>query len=304
MESQETKVPVKKPIYKEEMLNKIFVSVVQKVEDGAIELPKDYSIANALQTAWFIIKDITKYVDNANKSAVEICTSDSISNALFKMVQDGLNPSKRQCSFQIFTNKVTGYELLYQREYQGSIALAKRYSGVQSVTAGVIYEGQSIKMRVGEDGIKKIVPFETDILDGLDKEIKGAWCVVVDCDGIPHTEVMSMEMIQKSWDFPKKKTFKEYKEGTLNDTQKDFKDQMCMKTVIKRACKPFINSSDDSELKKHDEDETPRLQSPKSIRDILPEPKTLAIAPTDVKQIEAPVQQQSEEPVPDWGNVD
>ena len=60
-----------------------------------------------------------------------------------------------------------------------------------------------------EDGIKKIVPFETDILDGLDKEIKGAWCVVVDCDGIPHTEVMSMEMIQKSWDFPKKKTFKE-----------------------------------------------------------------------------------------------
>lgn len=304
MENQEAKLPAKKPIYKEEMLNKIFVSVMQKIEDGATEIPEDYSIPNALQTAWFIIKDITKFIDNANKSAVEICSHDSISNALFKMVQDGLNPSKKQCSFQIYNDKVHGYGLQYQREYQGHIALAKRYSNVKTVTAGIIYEGQSIKIRVGEDGIKKIVPFETDILDGLDKEIKGAWCVVVDSDGIPHTEVMSMEMIQKSWDFPKKKTFKEYKEGTLNDTQKDFKDQMCMKTVIKRACKPFINSSDDSELKKHDDDETPRLQSPKSIRDILPERNTLTIAPTDVKQIEAPVQQPAEEPVPDWGNVD
>ena len=266
----------------------------EKIRKGAMDIPSDYSIGNALQSAWFILSEaLTK----DKKKVLDVCTPESIKFALGLMVKDGMNPAKHQCAFIPFGTKLT-----YLREYQGDIALAKRYSGVRSVASKVVYEGDNYDTFIGTDGIEKLKPTSRSLFQNSDKPIIGAWCVIVDCDGIEHLTQMTKQQIILSWDMNKQF---ESNESQRNKTQKNFEDQMMMKTVIKRACKPFINSSTDEYiLSVYDEDETPRLQSPKSIRDILPEPKTLAIAPTDVKQIEAPVQQQSEEPVPDWGNVD
>ena len=288
-----------KEILNKSVLEKILASAEEKRGNKSIDIPADYSIANALQAAWFKINRITVGFGENKKNALEICDNDSIQKALFEMVTEGMNPAKHQCCFIVH-----GTSLDYQREYQGDIALAKRYSGVQSVASGIVREGDVFETYTGQYGIEKLIPFKREMFHNSDKKIVGAYCVVVDSDGIERLTKMTREQITKSWDFSKKKTFKGYVAGTMNDTQTDFEDQMCEKTVIRRACKPYINSSNDERIIEEREDETPRLQSPKSIRDILPEPKTLAIAPTDVKQIEAPIQQQSEEPVPDWGNVD
>jgi len=72
-------------------------------------------------------------------------------------------------------------------------------------------------------------------------KIKGAYAVVKLEDGSKYTEVMNIHQIKKAW----KKGYA-YKEGSGVHT--DFADQMAKKTVINRACKNIINSSDDANL--------------------------------------------------------
>ncbi len=228
--------------FKEPVLQQIFQSVTNKIAIGAIHIPPNYSLANALQTAWFKIQSTKAGKYPNQKTAQEICTMDSIQVALYKMCVDGLNCDKHQCCFII-----RGTELTYEKEYQGHIALAKRYSEVQSVNPAVIYKGDKFITKRESDGTEVLVSHEQPI-ENLDNEITGAYCVIVDKNGQEILTKMTRKMITSAWDFGKKKTFKSYEDGTMNDTQTAFEDQMCIKTVVKRACKPFINSSSDESI--------------------------------------------------------
>ena len=202
-------------------------------ETGMINVPKDYSAPNALRAAWLILLE-TKTLDK--RPVLEACTKESIANALLKMVIQGLNPVKHQCAFIAYGNTLN-----MQREYAGTIAIAKRDAGVKSVAANVVYEGDEFAWENNPETLDKKVTKHSQSLDSLEKaNIKGAYAIVEYGDGKRKTEIMSWGQIQKAWQQGPTKG--------QSPAHKNFPDQMAMKTVINRALKIDVNSSDDGAL--------------------------------------------------------
>lgn len=199
-----------------------------------IRLPAGYSPENALKSAWLILLE-TK--DRNDKPVLEVCTKESIANALLNMVLQGLNPVKKQCDFIAYGNKLT-----MQREYHGTIALAKRYGDIKEPVGNVIYEGDDFEYTIDERGYKQVTKHVQSI-DNIDmNKIKGAYATLLfdDADRKPYVEVMTMAQIRQAW-------MQGATKGN-SPAHKNFPDQMAVKTVISRACKLFISSSDDTSL--------------------------------------------------------
>jgi len=223
--------------FKEETINHVLTKINDLIGSGQLVLQPNYSAANALQAAWFKLLEIPKGKD---KPLIELCTKSSIANALFKMVADGLNPAKNQVYFIPY-----GQKLECQRSYQGTIAIAKRYGKLANIAANVIYENDEFTFEIDiENGFKKIKSHVSSI-DNIGGKIKGVYAVCTLTDGTTFAEIMSIQQIQKSWD-----------QGVMkggSPAHQNFEDQMVKKTVINRACKTLINSSDDTALYTTDE---------------------------------------------------
>lgn len=209
-------------------------------ETGTLNLPKDYSAVNAIRAAWLILQEV-KTMDK--QPVLTACSKDSIANSLFKMVTQGLNPVKKQCSFIAYGNR-----LECQREYAGTIHIAKRDAGVTSVIAAAVFKDDEFAYEINpETGDRKITK-HIQTIDSLgSKELKGAYAIISYADGRKKVEIMSMAQIQQAW---KQGATKGQSPAHLN-----FPDQMACKTVINRALKIDVNSSDDAAM--FDENETP-----------------------------------------------
>lgn len=161
------------------------------------------------------------------------------------MIVQGLNPMKKQCYFVAYGGKLT-----LSRSYQGTMAIAKRV-GAKTIDAEIIYDGDEFEYHI-ENGIKVLDKHKQDFMAIDNTKIRGAYCVIVMEDGRTHLEIMNIGQIKKAWS----KGYG-YKEGS--GVHSDFADQMAKKTVINRACKNIINSSDDAYLNElentKDEDE-------------------------------------------------
>lgn len=201
-------------------------------ETGTLNIPKNYSAPNALRAAWLILLE-TK--DMSKRPVLEVCTKESVANALLRMIIQGLNPVKRQCSFIAY-----GTQLTMQREYQGTIALAKRDAGLVKVIGNAIFKDDVFKYSIDPaTGIKTITE-HTQTLESMEGEVKGAYAVKEYTDGSKIAEIMSISQIRAAW-----------RQGPTkgeSPAHKNFPDQMAVKSVINRALKIDINSSDDSEL--------------------------------------------------------
>lgn len=204
------------------------------IEKSQLHLPPDYSAENALKSAWLTLQST---VDKNKRPVLEVCTPDSIANSLLYMVVQALNPGKNQCYFIAY-----GTQLACQRSYFGDIALVGRIKPDSNVYYEVIWEGDEVHYEIhrGQKSIVKHVQ-KLENIGNLSK-VKGAYCVI-EVPGQPdRTTIMTIDQIQNSW--KKSKQFGE-KEKTPHTEQPD---QMALRTVIRRACKPIINSSDDSYL--------------------------------------------------------
>ncbi len=222
-------------------LEVILARVNNLKEVGGIVLPADYSADNALRSALLILQD----PDKQGKTLLGSATPHSVAQALFSMAIQGLNPAKRQCSFIVYGDKLT-----MQREYAGSIALARRYSNMKDVYAGVIYKGDVFEYVIDTTtGMKHITNHSQRLENLIDTNIIGAYAVVTFTDGSFNTEIMTMAQIQKSWaQGPAKGD---------SPAHKYFPGEMAKKTVINRACKLLIAASDDSILMEPGEDGRP-----------------------------------------------
>lgn len=213
----------------EEVLNR----VNQLEKNGELQLAPTYSAANALKSAYLML---TETVDKNKKPVLQACNKSTIANTLLDMVVQGLSPAKKQCYFVAYGNK-----LQLMRSYMGTVAVTKRLKGIKDVKAYCIYEGDEFEQTYDLDTatlkISKFVPkFENiDI-----SKIKGAFAVVIGEKGPIHTEVMSINQIKKSWN-------QGYAKGK-SGAHENFTDQMAKKTVINRACKMYVNTSDDSDV--------------------------------------------------------
>lgn len=202
-------------------------------ESGELHFPANYSPENALKSAWLTLQSVT---DRNNKPALQVCTKDSIANSLLDMVVQGLNPTKKQCYFIVYGN-----QLSCQRSYFGTMAVTKTVTGAKDIFAEVVYKGDDFAFEIvrGKKRVTRHVQTMETIEGG---EIVGAYCTLVDADDREFTEFMTIAEIKKAWAMSKMNPNKE------DSTHSKFPQEMCKKTVINRACKTFLNSSDDSSL--------------------------------------------------------
>lgn len=203
------------------------VKQMQNTQD--LSLPKNYNASNALNAAFL---ELQKVQDRNHRPALEACTHDSIVKSLLDMTLQGLSPAKDQCYFIVYGN-----ELQMQRSYFGTVAAVKRLDGVQKVRAEVVHEKDDFEIGANEDMelvVKRFVPkFENQ-----DNPIIGAFAMIKTDEGTDFT-VMTKKEIDQSWAQTRQKN---------NKVQQNFSQEMAKRTVLNRAAKMFINTSDDSDL--------------------------------------------------------
>lgn len=213
-----------------EMVDSVQHKIDELAQSNGLNFPKNYSAANALRSAWLMIQQ-TK--DMNNRPALEVCTRESIANAMLNTVVMGLNPGKKQVYYIVYGNKLEA-----QRSYFGTMAVTKRVHGVGDIWADVVYDGDTFKIDKHRGGWE-ILTHESDFMNIDPEKIVAAYCTIEMEDGRTYTEVMNMAQIQKSWSKSR---------SSKQTVHKEFPDQMAKRTVINRACKMFFNTSDDSDL--------------------------------------------------------
>ncbi|WP_257593931.1 recombinase RecT [Lactiplantibacillus plantarum] len=211
------------------MSNELVTMVNNNIEDmknnEGLSLPPDYSVGNALNSAYLILSDTSK-----GQPLLDKCDQGSVIKALMNMAIQGLSPAKNQCYFIPYGN-----QLVMQRSYFGSISVVKRLSNVKDIQAQVVHKDDTFKIG-GENGVLVVKEFEPSF-ENLDKPIIGAFAWVEDINGNRTYTVMTKRDIDTSWSHAKTKK-----------VQNEFPEEMAKRTVINRAAKFYINSSSDNDL--------------------------------------------------------
>ena len=153
------------------------------------------------------------------------------------MVLQGLAVSKNQGYFIVYGDK-----LEFQRSYFGTVALAKRTGGItKDPVANIIYEGDEFVYEINPETAQiKILKHNQKIENIDNNKIKAAYALIKLPDGTSQIGLMSMQQIRAAWNQGPTKG--------QSPAHKNFPDEMAKKTVIGRACKLIINSSDDAWL--------------------------------------------------------
>ncbi len=225
-------------LIKKDTVDVVAAKVKEFQERGELHFPANYSPENAMKSAWLILQST---VDRNKRPALEVCTRDSVANALLDMVIQGLNPAKKQCYFVVFGN-----QLICMRSYFGTMAVTKRVTGAKEINANVIYEGDEVEYEIKNARIVNLVHKQKFGNINKDKII-GAYATIVMPDGEAYYEVMTMDEIRKAWS-KSQMWGKDQNSERKGSTHDEFRQEMAKKTVINRACKKFVNSSDDSSL--------------------------------------------------------
>lgn len=212
----------------EETTQQIMERVTGWQETGEVVLPKGYHVGNAIKLAWLYLQTVENL---QHQKAIDYCTKDSICNALLNMVINGEYPQKH-CYFIMYGNR-----LEWQERYLGKLMRAKRDTEIGKVNAQVIYEGDEFVYTIDENGEKQLVKHVPNLANIDNTKILAAYAVVINKDETRHIEVMTRTQIQKAWE-----------QGAMkgkSGAHTNFTDQMCMKTVIQRACKIALDSTAD-----------------------------------------------------------
>ncbi|MGG2105511.1 recombinase RecT [Lysinibacillus pakistanensis] len=203
-------------------------SKLGELQKEGLVIPKNYNASNALKSAFFKLQEVK---DKSGKPALEVCTKESVANSLLDMTVQGLSPAKTQCYFVVYGNQL---QLL--RSYFGTQTVLKRLSNVKDIWANVIYKDDVFDYE-NYHGRERLISHKT-AFENRDKDILGAYAVVQTTDGEEILTVMTKKEIETSWGQSK----------TSQTVHKKFPQEMAKRTVINRAAKAFVNTSDDSDL--------------------------------------------------------
>lgn len=230
-------------------------SKLGELQKEGLVVPPNYNASNALKSAFFKLQEVR---DKSGKPALEVCTRESIANALLDMVVQGLSPAKTQCYFVVYGNK-----LQMQRSYFGTQAVLKRLSEVKDIWANVIYQDDEFDYE-NFRGRERLISHKTK-LENRDKEIVGAYAVILTADDEEILTVMTRKEIETAWGQSK----------TGQAVHKKFPQEMAKRTVINRAAKAFINTSDDSDLLIDAINRTTENEYENERKDITPDTETV-----------------------------
>lgn len=220
--------------YKNQITSSVMKRIATLEAAGGLNVPKNYSVGNQINLAML---RLTSMKDKDGNLVLTKCTSASVANALLNMCIQGLSLEKGQCYFIPYGN-----ELQFQRSYLGNVALAKRVGGAGDPQAQVIYANDVFEYIINPvTGKKQIVKHEQKLENIDNSKIVGAWCLIPFADHPewdPKVEIMTMAEIRTAW-----------MQGQTKGESKahrNFTQEMAKKTIISRACKMFLATSDDA----------------------------------------------------------
>lgn len=238
MSENNGQVPARKNIMDtQNRVKERLLEIIQQNEAEGGHYPENYSAANALNGAWLYL---TMAKDKDNNPVLEVCSPDSVMKSLLKMLSSGVSVLKDQCYLIAY-----GGELSCDISRFGKELMARR-AGVVKTISRAIYEKDDFSFEVdNETGITNILSHKSTLESiGDGTKIKGAWCKVTLEDGATQTTIMTKEQIHMAWN--------QRKGNGLTPAHQKFTDEMACKTVTNRALKPFIKTSDDSNMVKMD----------------------------------------------------
>lgn len=228
-------------LIKKDVIDVVGKRAKEAVLAGELDIPKDYSISNALRSAWLVMENL---LDKNKRPALEVCTRNSIIHALQQMLVQGLDPGKSQVYFIVF-----GKEIIALRSYFGSMALAKRGNPrIADFAAQVVYEGDELEYDIinGRYSVTKHI----QKFGNIDKsKIVAAYANSIGRAGeVVDSELMTLEEIKESWKMSKTKPVTESGDISAGSAHGKFTGEFAKRTVINRLCKRTINTSTDEAL--------------------------------------------------------
>lgn len=261
-------------------LDEQVIGNLERLREQGLEMPPGYSPQNALKSAFF------ELTNNTGGNLLQMAATNqemktSISNALLDMVIQGLSPAKKQCYFIKYGNKVQ-----LMRSYFGTMAVLDRVSGGADVTPVVVRQGDDFQ--VGMNGPNMVVTKHETKFENLDNEIVAAYVVIKLANGKEITTVMTKKQIDQSWAKSKMKG---------SGPQKEFPEEMAKRTVINRAAKSLINTSNDNDLLVQAAKDTLENEFDDERKDVTPQPKQVVALEEKLfsnKKAE-PIQKEAEE---------
>jgi len=214
--------------------------VQQFINNGELTLPADYSPENAMKSAWLMLQET---VDRDKRPALQVCTRESVYNALLGMAVQGLNPDKKQCYFIVY-----GKKLMCQRSYFGSMHVAKMVDpDIVDIYAQTVYADDEFEYEIRHG--KEVVTKHVQKLQNIQPDkIIGAYATIVYKDGRELSTVMTFDQIKQAWKQSQMKPVDDKGNIKAGSTHDKFTADMCEKTVINKACKYVINSSSDKSI--------------------------------------------------------
>lgn len=217
--------------FQEDTADMVLTRVNAMCETGELVLPANYHAGNAVKIAWLYLQQVQ---DRNGKPAVDVCTKESICNCFLEMIIKGLSVAKKQCYFIVAGNQLTFWE-----DYRGKLMRTKRDTDIAEVIPQVVYEGDKFSYTVNDRGEYELVSHETCLANVNIEKIVGGYAVVIRKDGSRYIEVMTMAQIRNSWE--------QGAAGGKSKAHTKFTDQMAKKTLISRACKVALGSSEDDD---------------------------------------------------------
>lgn len=261
-------------------LDEQVISNLGRLQEQGLEMPPGYSPQNALKSAFF------ELTNNTGGNLLQMAANNqemktSISNALLDMVIQGLSPAKKQCYFIKYGNKVQ-----LMRSYFGTMAVLDRVAGGADITPVVVRQGDEFE--VAMDGPNMVVQKHETKFENLDNEIIAAYVVIKLANGKETTTVMTKKQIDQSWAKSKMKG---------SGPQKEFPEEMAKRTVINRAAKALINTSNDNDLLVQAAKDTLENEFDNDRKDVTPQTEKVATLEQKLfsnKNIAEPIQKEPE----------
>jgi recombination protein RecT len=229
-----------KLVVKKDTIDLVEAKIKALSQSGELQFPANYVPQNALKSAWLVLQN-TK--DRAQRPVLESCTKDSIANSLLSMAVQGLNPDKKQCYFVAYGNQLT-----LMRSYFGAVHVAKTVNEeLEDIYADVVYKGDTFKYEK-KKGRTIVTQHEQELGNIKKNEIVAAYAVITYRDGREEAVIMTIDDIKQSWKQSIVKPVLENGAVKEDSTHGKFPVEMCKRTVINKAAKTIINTSDDRNI--------------------------------------------------------
>jgi len=224
-ENQENKENKQALALRKDIGDAVINRINQLSNGGGLAMPADFSAETAIKMTMLKLQDLK---NKDGKAALEVCTKESVVNALFGMCLMGLNCGYNQC-YPI----VRGDKLCIDPSYFGKVLMVKRVFPDWDPLAHVIRQGDVFEFAVEEGtGLTKLIKHETK-LENMDNDFIGAYLYLPTGKGLD-LYIMTAKEIRAAW---------AKSSSTTQGVHKAFTAKMVKKTIINSGCNIVINAT-------------------------------------------------------------